>query len=364
MISCSSKPAVRILSLFVLVGFAQLAGFRNAFGDDAVPASAEVPVTLATVTTPKANTDAEPLMADFSLQAAARFLDSASLSWQKERKCFTCHTNFAYLYARPLLDAEAPAHVEVRRFAEELILKRWPEKGPRWDAEVIAAAGAMAFNDAHTTGKLHAATKTALDRMWTIQRDDGGWDWLDCHWPPMEFEEHYGVTLAAIAAGVAPDDYLRTELAQTGMAKLRNYLSSNPPTQLHEEGMLLWAARFHENLISQEFRKASIDRMMSLQHVDGGWSASDLGDWARDDGTEQSRDISDGYGTGFVLFVLHQAGVPSDSRVYQRGISWLKSHQRQSGRWFTRSLFRDNKHFLSHAGSAFAVMALRADRTH
>ena len=28
------------------------------------------------------------------------------------------------------------------------------------------------------------------------------------------------------------------------------------------------------------------------------------------------------------------------------------------GRWFTRSLNRDNKHYLSHVGTAFAVMAL------
>ena len=30
----------------------------------------------------------------------------------------------------------------------------------------------------------------------------------------------------------------------------------------------------------------------------------------------------------------------------------------ESGRWFTRSLNRDNYHFLTHAGTAFAVMAL------
>ena len=69
---------------------------------------------------------------------------------------------------------------------------------------------------------------------------------------------------------------------------------------------------------------------------------------------------SDGYGTGFVVFVLRRAGVPADDPAVARGVAWLKRHQRASGRWFTRSLNKDNEHFISHAGSAFAVMALAA----
>ena len=41
-------------------------------------------------------------------------------------------------------------------------------------------------------------------------------------------------------------------------------------------------------------------------------------------------------------------------------VAWLKANQRESGRWFTRSLFKDGRHFLSHAGSSMAVMALAA----
>ena len=38
----------------------------------------------------------------------------------------------------------------------------------------------------------------------------------------------------------------------------------------------------------------------------------------------------------------------------------MKANQRESGRWFTRSLVNDdNKHYLAHIGSAFAVMAIR-----
>jgi squalene-hopene/tetraprenyl-beta-curcumene cyclase len=41
-------------------------------------------------------------------------------------------------------------------------------------------------------------------------------------------------------------------------------------------------------------------------------------------------------------------------------VDWLKSHQRESGRWFTRSLHQDSMHYITHAGTAMAVMALAA----
>jgi len=46
---------------------------------------------------------------------------------------------------------------------------------------------------------------------------------------------------------------------------------------------------------------------------------------------------SDGYGTGFVVYVLRQAGVPTDRREIVRGVNWLMSNQRASGRWFSPS---------------------------
>ena len=81
---------------------------------------------------------------------------------------------------------------------------------------------------------------------------------------------------------------------------------------------------------------------------------------ARADKSEQTPNISDGYGTGFTLYVLHRAGVAADDPAIVKGIKWLKSNQRESGRWFTRSLVKDETHYLTHVGSAFAVMAIQA----
>ena len=99
---------------------------------------------------------------------------------------------------------------EVRRFFEDRVAG-WDgeEKAdkPRWDAEVVATAAALALNDAATTGHLHPLTRRALDRTWTVQKPDGGFDWLKCGWPPYEHDDYYGAIVAAIGAGHAPDGY-------------------------------------------------------------------------------------------------------------------------------------------------------------
>lgn len=124
--------------------------------------------------------------------------------------------------------------------------------------------------------------------------------------------------------------------------------------------MVLWASTFVPDLISNNEREACIDELLSLQKEDGGWGLATMGNWERGDGQEQDLSVSDGYGTGFAIFVLRQAGVAKSSKVIQHGVHWLKTHQRESGRWFTRSLHIDNKHFITHAGTAMAIMALAA----
>jgi len=316
-------------------------------------------LTLATATRPAANDVDEPI-AEFSLDRGVAFLDRAALDWTARRKCFTCHTNYAYLLARPMIGADVAAHRQVRAKLEELVETRWSDQGPRWDAEVVMTAAVLAINDSLTTDALAPATKMALDRMWTLQRDDGGFDWLKCGWPPMEIDDDYGIAIAAIATGAAPDDYAETAAAQNGLQNLRNYLHNNPPPTLHHRAMLLWADGYGVEMLSSAQRVQTMAELHELQKEDGGWSAATLADWQRSDGSPQDLEHSDAYGTAFVTFILQQAGVESSDPAVAGGIGWLKQNQRASGRWFARSLYRDSKHFLSHAASCFAVMAIAA----
>ena len=317
--------------------------------------------SLKKYTPPAHSTKDEPLAKQFSLDAAVSFLDNAALQWTDKRGCFSCHTNLAYLYARPMVSAKAPAHDDIRNALEKLVTERWPEKRPRWDAEVVVAAAALAHNDAHTTRKLHSVTKTALDRIWTVQKKDGGIRWLNINQPPMEFDDHYGVTLAALAVGVAPEDYAKSDEAKKGLDGLRTWLKANPPKNLHHKTMLLWVSTYLDGFVTPAEQKATIKELLAKQLPKGGWSTSSLGDWKRADNLEQTPTISDGYGTGFSIYVLRRAGIPADDAALVKGIAWLKANQRASGRWFTRSLVNDeNKHYLAHIGSNFAVMAIQA----
>jgi squalene-hopene/tetraprenyl-beta-curcumene cyclase len=306
------------------------------------------------------NAPDEPVAKAFSAEKARKFLDDVSLQWQRERKCLTCHTNQSYLMTVPETGARTEAGAEIRKFVESLVSERWEQKGPRWDAEVVSAAASLAFDDAASGGKLHPLTRKALDRMWTVQRADGGWNWLKCNWPPMESDDYYGATLALLAAGRAPEGYLATPAAQDGVKKARAYLAKTPAPSLHHRGMLLWASTFVEGLLTADEKAKALDALLALQREDGGWASATLGDWKRGDGKEQETRLSDGYGTGFVVVVARAAGLPASDARLKRAVAWLKSQQRESGRWFARSLYKDGRSFLTHAGTAFALLALHS----
>ena len=327
-----------------------------------VPAGAVEVERAAKTTAPTPNRPDEPIAAKLSLANAADFLDRVSLSWTEQRKCGTCHTNYPYLLARPALRNYAgSAARKVREFFEERAAN-WDTNKPRWDTEVVATASALAFNDAQTTGKLHPLTRSALDRMWKLQRADGSWEWLKCNWPPAEADDYYGVTVAALGAGMAPDGYAATPAAQAGLAKITAYLRANPAPSLHHLTMVRWAACKLPELMPRELQEQTIRRLLGRQRDDGGWSLPSLGSWQRHSGEQNDGDHapSDGYATGFVVLVLREAGLPKDHPAIRRGIAWLETHQRESGRWFTRSLSNDVHHYITNAGTAYAVMALAA----
>ena len=308
------------------------------------------------------NLQKEPVREQFSAKAATRFLDVSILYWQKQRQCFTCHTNYPYLMARPLLGVTDIAHRQVRAFAEKTVTEQWPDTGPNFDAEVVSIAALLAFNDAYGSGRLHDVTRQALDRMWTLQRDDGGFKWIHDNTAPSELDDHYGVTIALIGVGAAPDSYADTPQAQTGVAKLRDYLAKHPTVYAHQSAMLLWAASYVDDLVTLEDRQRHVDELLSLQRSDGGWSLASLGNWEyRGRGGEAVGGASDGYGTGLVTLVLRRSGLPTDDVRISRAVDWLKSNQRANGGWFTPSQSNPKgRNSISRAGSCYAIMALAA----
>jgi squalene-hopene/tetraprenyl-beta-curcumene cyclase len=195
--------------------------------------------------------------------------------------------------------------------------------------------------------------------MFDVQLKTGEWKWIKCDWPPLEHDDYYGATVAALAVGYAPGDYAKTDKAKAGIEKLRGYFKKTPAPDLHHTAMLLWSSTKLDGLMTADEQKKAVAALKAKQHKDGGWSLPSLGTYDRRDGTKNDPAApSDGYGTGFVTFVLLQAGEKANDPAVAGGVKWLKSNQRESGRWYTRSLNNDKAHYIANAGTAFCVLAL------
>ena len=315
---------------------------------------------------------------DFNIERAAQFVDGVAVKWGVKHGCVTCHTNGHYLMVPPKLFKHRPAATEVRAFAEGWI-ESWDEIGlPRTEI-VVAPAAFLTINNMQMDGELRPATRSALDEAWKLQSDEGHWeDWLKCEWPPFEQDDHYGVTLLTIAMGMAPKSYTAIEPANTGISRMLNYLRKHEPEEVHHRAMMLWAGKYFEGLVSDEDRQRWINELFGLQKSSGGWASGDLGRWrqrAPETGGYHHLEPAfvereyppvmidpngDGYGTGFVLYALLQAGVAASDDRMQKGLAWLQSNQQADGKWFTNSLRNesDTSNFLTHTGTTFALMAL------
>lgn len=333
-------------------------------------------------------------------KTAAAYLDQRAgwwMEWPKAARdhqtfCVSCHTAVPYALSRPALRQglaeEAPSPNE-RRLLDNVTkrVRLWKEVAPFYSdadrgayktvesrgTESVLNALILASNDAQS-GRLSNDTRAALDNMWAEQQitgdQAGAWSWLRFANEPWEADDSdfYGAALAAVAAGTAPEGYRARPEIQNNIKMLSEYLNRKCAAQTTINRMaLLWASAKLPGVMDAQQQQAIIDEARSKQQADGGWSLPSLvGSWKRADGTPQETQ-SDGYATGFVTFVLQQAGIPREDAQLQQGLAWLRANQNKTeGFWRSYSLNKNEAHhlspgtarFMNDAATAYAVLAL------
>src|SRR6185295_3367462 len=190
--------------------------------------------------------------------------------------------------------------------------------------------------------------------------------------------QYYGAALAALAVGIAPEQYRSTGAIQNNLERLRGYLGREYPKQpLSNRVVLLWASTELPELLEQEPHESLVDEILGQQQPDGGWSLSSLAgfssasrwrsyirSWIQNDRT-LAETRSDGYATGLVTFALLKADTPRENVQIQKGLTWLVRNQNKAdGSWpasspnTRRDPSSDIGRFMSDAATGYAVLAL------
>ncbi len=327
-----------------------------------------------TIVIPGAHSE-EPVLPTVSTSKGLAYVENAALAWAESKKCVSCHTTGSYMLARPELSKYVgrPSD-ELRQF----FIKRLEHQHDMPDDKLHAGltptrmsylAGGLVEWDRHLNEGISDETKKALKLMFRAQAKTGEWGNTEC-WPPFESSDYHATTVAVMAAAGVPEWINAEENAgyreQFELAK--NYLTTSTPPHDYARLLLLWTATRVPDLIDSERKTEIIDMMWKHQLADGGWSIRTFAkpeEWGNgnradklheEDAGESSK--SDGHQTGLAVIVLRDAGVPASDPRIQKAVDWLKTNQRESGRWWTRSLNNDNWHFITYSGTCYSLLAL------
>jgi len=335
-------------------------------------------------------------------KAAAAYLDMRQAWWMAwprtqrdhETFCVSCHTAVPYALSRSALRgvlAEQAPSLQERRLLDSVTkrVRLWKEVEPFYkDAdrgpyksvesrgtESVLNALILSSRDAQN-GQLSDDAQIAFENMWAEQqiagKQKGAWLWLRFKNEPWEADDsdYFGATLAAVAIGIAPENYRAAPEVQPSLGLLREYLNREFTTQTSiNRVLLLWAAAKLPGLLEPDRQNAIIRELLEKQQADGGWSLSSLsGDWKRADGTPQET-TSDGYATGLITFALQRAGMSPKNPKLTRGLAWLTANQdKAKGCWPAYSLNKNRENhispetalFMNDAATSYAVLSLAA----
>ncbi len=308
-----------------------------------------------------------------STARAAQYLDARVAQWLADPPrvaniacAMNCHTTFPALLVRASLPAEHTTNIEEARARFEARLPSTAETVTPFYGEndddkvreshatesVLVAAALLLDDEARDEGPTPQA-KEALERMWARQESDGAWPWLDFGLEPWEHAGMYGVAIAALAAGTAPDE---TSTSPEGLTRLKNYVQANlARASLHDQTAVLWASSRLEGLLTEVQAQTVATELRSKQRDDGSFALAHL------TGARMRRhDTGDGYATALAALAL--CATDRERSAASAAHSWLRENQRADGSWRGRSVNstrRAAQCYMTDAATAYAVLALQ-----
>lgn len=320
---------------------------------------------------PAATAD-EPRVKTFgpdTIRAARKYLDDGAHAWVRERSCVACHSTGAYMVERPILTAllGSPSEEVHADFVDSVPTK------PGGTIQSVWRSGGLAAWDKHVTGKLSEATGKSLRHTAECLTPEGyarTSSVVEIPYITTDFEMTVQVARAmASAPGWLAS--LEDPALKERIEKMKTALRDHEPISDFEHALKLQLATYMPELVTPAQRETSVSMLWRQQQPDGGWSTrrmSDLMKWhVKMDAKvvamiqaepDAANPASDPYMTAFAIVLLREAGVPSTDPRIQKGVAWLKTNQRVSGRWWMKSLYRDTYHFSTYISTAQALRAL------
>ena len=294
-----------------------------------------------------------------AVERALPLLRDVSANFLARGGCFACHaqplTGMAVTQANargwtpPI--AESEAKIAAARLAGELpLLTQLVDAGGLPDGIVY-----QTMQMAESKMSSSRVTDAIVRYLAAKQRADGSWQGIGGTRAPIQdgAASRTAMTIRTLAVYATPA--LATTYRER-VTRAAAWLDAQTPISTEDRVMQLlglhWAGA---NRASSG--AARIAQLRSLQRADGGWG--------------QTRYLpSDAYATGQVLYALRQVGVPPSDPALQRGAAFLVTSQARDGSWhvknramklqpyFESGFPYEHDQWISHAGSAWAVMGL------
>ena len=266
-----------------------------------------------------------------AVERALGFLQKDAAKWRDEHHCATCHHGAMTVWA--LHDARERGYaVEDRALAEAVDLSKKqfirpfdPKKDlqPHWN--VMPMAMVMMTYGARETelpGMTQADFDTIAVHLTMKQGEDGAWlTPPPANGPVPFFESQEVLTLWAYLAleRYLPADEQSPSPARDSRQRAAEWLQKTPVADTTQAAALRLLMEVRAARSPEQVRPA-IDRLLTRQNGDGGWS--------------QTKDLaSDAFATGQSLWVLKLAAVDRQRPEMQRAIALLLKTQRDDGSW-------------------------------